>query len=89
MSRIVVIKGGEGNLSNTGPGNTFFSSTLIKLNVVSDAKINIHDSSNTLIGNTTFTANGNGGTHYVSKSHTDKISVVSGVVTATPIGFAD
>ncbi len=88
MSRLLVLKGGEGSLANTGTGNTFFGATCVRLYVVADSKVSVLDGDDNYIGNTSFKAAGTQ-EYFISKKSTDKIKVISGTVRGTPVGFAD
>lgn len=88
MSRLLVIKGGEGAFANSGTGNTFFDSTCVRLYVAADAKVSVLDADDNYIGNTSFKAAGTQ-EYFISKKSTDKIKVISGTVQGTPVGFAD
>ena len=58
MSRLIILKGGEGLFANSGTGNTFFDSTCVRLFVKTDSKLSILDEDNNYIGNTSFKAAG-------------------------------
>jgi hypothetical protein len=81
---ILNLKGTEGTLNGSGTGNTFFNATCIKLNVTAESVIEIYNSEDTLLGNTTLLATN---TYFVEKAYDDKIRLVSGTAPATPVGF--
>ena len=81
---IINLKGNEGTLNGAGTGNTFFNAVCIKLNVTTNAVIDIYNSADTLVGNTTLLATN---TYFVEKAYDDKIKLVSGVAPATPVAF--
>ncbi len=85
---IINLKGNEVALSGSGNGNNFSTASCIKVNVTSNAVIELRsvdsEGGHTLIGNTTLLATN---TYFIEKDHTDLIKLVSGTAVGTPVGF--
>lgn len=81
---IINLKGNEGSLSSANTGNTFFNSVCVRLVVTANAVIEVYDSANNLIGDTTLLATNE---YFVQKATTDQIRIASGSALATPVAF--